>query len=1002
MLTKQDRVSLPWTDTLARLEDERIMLERIAAGVPLPQVLEHVLHAIEAQSSVPLRTSVALVDETGTALRHGAAPSLPDAYNDAVDGVLIGPQAASWGSAAYTGNPVYVEDIATNPAWEPWRDLALAHGLRACWSTPIKAPDGRLLGVFSNYYETNRLPSAHDIDAIALVTRSAALAIERHRTDAALRRSGERWRAMFDGMQEAFFMAEALRGDDGRIVDFRFLEVNPAFERQSGMKEGDTLGHTLREMIPGVPRQIMEAFSQVVESGEPAQFEFAVPAPKEAWYEARARKYDDDRIMALFLDVTARKTAEAELWEGQHRKNFLLALGDRMRELHHQAAIEQTACEGLGQHLALGLVAVLDWPGEGAPPALSTCWRSETDRADHQALDLDQFGDEFYAALRKGRTAYLQPLVAEAGGEIRPSAIVVPMRRWARQGGVLVVRPLSTSRLKAGDLAFIEEVAERMCDAVERSQYSRMLEQRVEHAIAERDRIWRLSPELLAVIDGQGRFVSVNPAVRPILGWSADQFLSMGLTELIHPDDLESTRAAWGYGPRADNAQAVRHLENRVLKRDGGYSWITWSMSWSEESLYMTGRDDTDLKAQAEMLRETENALRQSQKMEAVGRLTGGIAHDFNNMLQGITGALYLIQRKLAAGTPEQAQRFITVAMDSANRAAHLTQRLLTFSRRQPIDPKPFSVEAALQSMTDLFHRYTGERVTLVFDLASSLWAVRCDRNQFENAMLNLVINACDAMPNGGVLTVAAVNAQPDESLLRQHPGVRSGDFVEVSVSDVGCGMTPDVLAHAFDPFYTTKPQGQGTGLGLSMIYGFAKQAGGVVTLKSAVGVGTSVRLYLPRYEGAPDVAQEAAPAAGPQTGIARPAVVVVVEDDANVREMVRECLAELGMKVLTAADGEAGLDLVLSTPSVSLLVTDVGLPGLNGRQLADAARAAHPGLRVLLMTGYAESAASNRGFLEHGMELIVKPFSLDVLGQRVQRMLAASAAEAAGPQQAG
>ncbi|QVQ28106.1 PAS domain S-box protein [Achromobacter deleyi] len=995
MLTKQDRVSLPWTDTLARLEDERIMLERIAAGVPLPQVLEHVLHAIEAQSSVELRTSIALVDETGGLLRHGAAPSLPDAFNAAVDRAPIGPLVASWGAAAHSGKPVYVEDIATHPGWLPWRDQALAHGLRSCWSTPIKAPDGRLLGVFSNYYGTSRLPSAHDIDAIALVTRSAALAIERHCLDVALRRSGERWRAMFDGMQEAFFLAEALRDDDGRIIDFRFLEVNPAFERQSGMKEGDTLGHTLREMIPGVPGQILDTFAQVVESGEPAQFEFAVPAPKDAWYEARARKDGADRIMAMFLDVTARKAAETELWEGQHRKNFLLALGDRMRELHHQSAIEQTACGGLGQHLALGLVAVLDWPGEGATPVLSTCWRSEADRAGLDALAPDQFGEEFYAALRKGRSAYLQPLLAEAGGEIRPSAIVVPMRRWARQGGALVVRPLSCSRLKAGDLAFIEEVAERMCDAVERSQYARMLEQRVENAIAERDRIWRLSPELLAVIDAQGRFVSVNPAVRPILGWTPDQFLSMGLTELIHPDDQAQTREAWAHASHANSAQAVRHLENRVLKRDGGYSWITWSMSWSQDNLYMTGRDDTDLKAKAEMLVEAENALRQSQKMEAVGRLTGGIAHDFNNMLQGITGALYLIQRKLAGGRPEQAQRFVNVAMDSANRAAHLTQRLLTFSRRQPIDPKPFSVQATLQSMADLFHRYTGERVTLVFDLEPDLWTVRCDKNQFENAMLNLVINACDSMPNGGVLTVAAVNARLDGSTLRQNPGVGPGAYVEVAVVDMGCGMTPDVLAHAFDPFFTTKPLGEGTGLGLSMIYGFAKQAGGAATLESSVGVGTSVRLYLPRYDGEPEAAQELAAVGGLGAATAKPAVVVVVEDDANVREMVRECLVELGMQVVTAANGEAGLELVRSTPGMNLLVTDVGLPGLNGRQLADAARAAHPGLRVLLMTGYAESAASDRGFLESGIELIVKPFSLEVLGDRVKRMLET----VAGPQ---
>ena len=299
-----------------------------------------------------------------------------------------------------------------------------------------------------------RSPSAHDIDAIAVVTRSAALAIERHLTELALRRSGERWRAMFEGMQEAFFLSEALRDTQGNIVDFRFIEVNPAFERQSGMKEGDTLGHTLREMIPGVPGRIMDAFAQVVESGEPAQFEFAVPGPRPAWYEARARKEGADRMMALFLDVTARKTAEAELWEGQHRKNFLMALGDRLRELPQQQAIEQTACESLGQHLALGMAAVLDWAGEGTEPVVSTCWRCHPGRDDGRGVPgPDLYTDAFYDALRNGRTTYLEPLLVQADGEILPSAIVVPTGRWGRPGGALVLRSAADSRFKRGDVA---------------------------------------------------------------------------------------------------------------------------------------------------------------------------------------------------------------------------------------------------------------------------------------------------------------------------------------------------------------------------------------------------------------------------------------------------------------------------------------------------------------------------------------------------------------------
>jgi CheY-like chemotaxis protein len=290
--------------------------------------------------------------------------------------------------------------------------------------------------------------------------------------------------------------------------------------------------------------------------------------------------------------------------------------------------------------------------------------------------------------------------------------------------------------------------------------------------------------------------------------------------------------------------------------------------------------------------------------------------------------------------------------------------------------------------MVALFHRYTGERVALRLDLPQELWAVCCDKNQFENAMLNLVINACDAMPNGGALTVAARNVEPHDPLLSLCAGEHAGRYVEVSVTDVGCGMPPDVLAHAFDPFFTTKPLGQGTGLGLSMIYGFARQAGGAASLESTVDVGTTVRLFLPRYDGAPESVQDGGRPAAATPGAARKEVVLVVEDDANVREMVRECLAELGLEVLTAVDGEAGLDLLQSARGIDLLITDVGLPGLNGRQLADAARVARPGLRVLLMTGYAESAARGQVFLEQGLELIVKPFQLDKLTERVQGML--------------
>jgi len=988
MFSKQDRVRNPWTDTRARLEDERVMLHRIATGMPLDEVMDHVLRSIEQQSSVELITSIAFVDEANHRLRHGVAPGLPAEFVAAIDGAQIAPDVASWGAAAYFGSPVYIDDIAVHPNWQRWRDLALKHGLRACWSTPIKGTDGGVLGVFSNYYRVRHLPSPSDIDAMALVTRMAALAIERHRTEQALRDSSERWRGMFNRMQEGFFLVEAMRGADGKVADFRFLEVNPAFEQQSGLQSGDTLGHSLREMIPGVPDLIMETFINVVESGESAQFELAAPHQgREAWYEARVHKEGPERITVLVLDITARKAAEAELWAEQHRKNFLLSLSDQMREIHQQADIEHVACEALGRHLELSVAAVLDFSGD-APPRIATCWMSEQALAEGDTFEPGQLGEECIQAFENGRTAYISPLLTSARGDTSPKAIAVPLRRWGWPSGMLYVRPHPSHRLKGPDIAFIEGVAERLCEAIERSQYARVLEQRIESAIAERDRIWRLSPELLAVANARGRFVSVNPAVRTILGWTPEQFLAMPLAELAHPDDQKTIKASLLRGDGAE-PPGVRHLECRLLNKQGTYNWITWTISWAHDNFYLVGRDDTDFKLQAEQLRQAHAALLQSQKMEAVGQLTGGIAHDFNNMLQGISGALYLIQRKLDAGKYGEANRFIETAMDSTGRAARLTQRLLSFSRRQPLDPRPLDPAAALVSMEDLFRRYTGEGIALVCRAAPDLHMVKCDVNQFESALLNLVINACDAMPDGGQLTVEALNTRLDADFLRRYPDVQPGEFVEVRVADEGCGMAPEVLERAFEPFFTTKPLGEGTGLGLSTIYSFARQAGGLVAMSSEPGAGTVVRLCLPRYEGKPE---DARPGAEPEHGDAgelpAEAVVVLVEDDVNVREMVRESLVGLRLRVLAASDGEAGAKLVAGAPRVDLLLTDVGLPGLNGRQLADMARESHPGLKVLFMTGYAENVVDGSEFQGDGLEVILKPFSLGELIKRIRKIL--------------
>jgi hypothetical protein len=383
-------------------------------------------------------------------------------------------------------------------------------------------------------------------------------------------------------------------------------------------------------------------------------------------------------------------------------------------------------------------------------------------------------------------------------------------------------------------------------------------------------------------------------------------------------------------------------------------------------------------------LKATEEALRQSQKMEAVGQLTGGIAHDFNNLLTGIVGSLDLMQVRLAQGRTDNLARYIDAAMTSANRAAALTHRLLAFARRQPLVPKPVDVNQLVISLEDLLRRTIGEAIDLEIVASDRLWPTLCDPNQLESALLNLAINARDAMPSGGGLTIATSNARFG-GLCSQHPTLGPGDYVCIRVTDSGVGMSPEIAARAFDPFFTTKPIGQGTGLGLSMIYGFAQQSNGHVGIESQSGHGTTVRLFLPRHDGDPAVVPGAAPGAvsHPPTG----ETILVVEDEAVVRGVVAEFLNEHGYRTLQADNASAGLQQ-MRRHQVDLLVTDVGLPGMNGRQFADQVRESRPDLKVLFMTGYAESAAVANGLLPAGMELITKPFDLDDLVKRVRELL--------------
>jgi len=397
-------------------------------------------------------------------------------------------------------------------------------------------------------------------------------------------------------------------------------------------------------------------------------------------------------------------------------------------------------------------------------------------------------------------------------------------------------------------------------------------------------------------------------------------------------------------------------------------------------------RANQDLRQEIAEREKAEDALRQSQKMEAVGQLTGGIAHDFNNILQGIVGSLVLIEKRVADGRTTEVNRFMTTAMTAANRAAALIQRLLAFSRRQPLMPKALNTNQLALSMDDLLRRTLGTAIELRYELGNGIWTTFCDQNQLESAILNLAINARDAMPSGGLLTIATGNSTIDGARAARDPSVRAGEYVRLCVGDNGVGMTADVVSRAFEPFFTTKALGQGTGLGLSMIYGFAQQSGGGARIYSRVDGGTCVAIYLPRHMGAP--APEPRAVATSPVPVGKAEQVLVVEDDPIVRDLVVDTLNDLGYRTLEAADGSSAVELLRTSVPIDLLVTDIGLPGLNGKQVADAGRAQRPGLKVLFMTGYAETATSAKGFLAPGMEMMTKPFQLDDMAARVRKLL--------------
>ncbi len=492
----------------------------------------------------------------------------------------------------------------------------------------------------------------------------------------------------------------------------------------------------------------------------------------------------------------------------------------------------------------------------------------------------------------------------------------------------------------------------------------------------------RIAPVGIFETDAAGRCVHVNRRWCEIAGIDEEAAWGDGWSQAIHPEDRDGVMEEW-HEAAAENTPFA--LQFRFLRPDGGVSWVLGQAAHkTDASGRITGHVGivTDITGP----REVELQLAQAQKMEAVGQLTGGMAHDFNNLLTVVMGNLELLHRHIDE-TPK-AQEFHRTALRAVKRGADLTHRLLAFSRRQALAPEPTAVNARLPEIVELIRRTIGEHIEIECALADELHIAMVDSAQLDNALVNLALNARDAMPGGGKLTIETANVRLDENYTADFDDLTPGDYVMVAVSDNGGGMAPDVVAQAFDPFFTTTGVGQGSGLGLSMVYGFAKQSGGHVRIYSEVDVGTTVKIYLPLAAEAGRVRRaEAVPEAEPATG---EGTVLIVEDDADVRSFVVTALSALGYNVLQASDGPAALEHLSAAGTIDLLITDVVLPrGMNGRDVADACLRRDPGIAVLFTSGYAENAIVHDGRLDADVDFLAKPYTLENLALRVREALA-------------
>ncbi len=898
------------------------ILEMLARGASLTAVLERI--AASAEELDPgVRCSILLLDNTGRRLLTGAAPSLPAFYSMAINGMEIGPEAGSCGSAAYRRELVVVEDVQTHPDWAQFRDLAARAGVAACWSIPILGSDGAVLGTFAVYYATPRRPIDTELAMIGFKSRLAGIAIERVRTERALAESEQKYRTLLDAMADGVYV----------VQDYRLVYANAALALILGYGHEELIGLPLAEVVASDFRDlVVRRYEQRVGGGEqpPRRYEVRLLRRDgcEVWVDliASCMAFNGcPAALVIVRDNTERRHAEQFLRDVIESTSDGILVEDRSGRalvtnhcFQEMWNVPSAALQSGAEHALHGYVQA-QLAEDAAPPAKTSDLRSQ-----------DQWRDYHLLPVRDGR------LIARHSSPLM------------RDGAV------------AGRVWSFRDVTERRKTEI---LYRSVVES---------------SPDAFVAADEDGRIVEWSPRAEQLFGWPAGAVMGRYLHETIIPPayrelHVEGLRRF----PHGGEARFIGRVVRVTALRRGGQEFpvelqvsaVRIGSRWRYTSFIrdISGR----------VL--AEQQLAQAQRMEAIGQLTGGLAHDFNNMLGIIVGSLDLLSLEQ---TDAEARELIGTAMSAAHRGVEVTKSLLAVARRQPLAPRIVEVDAALIEMGPLLRQTAGKRIEVRLERGVPGVHACLDPGSFNNAVLNTAINARDAMPAGGELRIATALIDTADTHLTAD--LDPGTYIEVKIEDTGCGMPAEAVRRAFDPFFTTKERGKGTGLGLAMVYGFARQSGGTATIRSTVGVGTCVQLVLP--VAATPVRQDEGATAPDDRPTARAGEsVLVVDDESDLRGIIRAWLVAAGYRV-ALADSPAEALMRMQAEHFDLMLTDVVMPGpMDGVALARAIMQQHAGTRVLLMSGYADDAL---GGVKRQWRVLEKPFRRDELARAVRREL--------------